>query len=82
MNKLTLSALALLFTLGLAGCSDNEPDEGVDMEQAADNAGDMAEEAGENMEDAAEETGEAVEEGAEETGEAIEEAGEEDDSTY
>ena len=36
MNKLTLSALALLMTLGLAACSQDD-NEGVDLEEAGDN---------------------------------------------
>ena len=50
MNKLTLSALALTMTLGLAACSD-EPDEGVDLEKAGDNAGEMMDEAGDSIEE-------------------------------
>lgn len=76
MNKLTLSALVLMMTLGLAACS--QEDEGADFEQAADNAGDMMEDAGESMDEAIEDTGDAMEE----TGDAMEESYEEatDDS--
>ena len=40
MSKLTLSALALFTTLGLAACSSDN-DEGADFERAGENAGEM-----------------------------------------
>ncbi|MEQ9544585.1 MAG: hypothetical protein RIK85_01095 [Marinobacter sp.] len=72
MNKLTLSALALLMTLGLAACS--QEDEGANFEQAADNAGDMMEDAGESMDEAIEDTGDAMEEAGDSMQESYEEA--------
>ncbi|MFO7529141.1 MAG: hypothetical protein R6W86_10110 [Marinobacter sp.] len=65
MKKQMLVAMALAASLGLVACSseDEEANQGVDIEQAADNAGDMAEEAGDAVGDAAEETAEEVEEG-------------------
>ena len=48
MNKLTLSALLMVLTLGLAACS-SEDNEGVDVEQAADNAGEMMEDAADGL---------------------------------
>ena len=83
MNKFTLSALAIAMTLGLAACSSE--DEGVDMDQAADNAEEMMDDAGDAAENtyedatgqsAWEQTEDAVEDTAEEVGEAAEEAGE------
>ena len=74
MNKLTLSALLMFLTLGLAACS-SEDNEGVDVEQAADNAGDIMEDAADSTEETVEEaTGQdesamgELEEGAEELG--------------
>ena len=73
MNKLTLSALILFMTLGLAACSDDEPE---DAEPPAARAAEFGEEAEQTMEEAAEETGEAMDEAAEETDEAMDDAGE------
>ena len=50
MNKLTLSALALLMTLGLAACSQDD-NEGVDLEEAGDNVEEMADDAGDAVEE-------------------------------
>ena len=54
MNKFTLSALALVATLGLSACS-SESDEGADFEEAGENAEEM-------MDDAANATEETWEE--------------------
>ncbi|KEF31458.1 MAG: hypothetical protein EP339_11045 [Gammaproteobacteria bacterium] len=54
MKKLTLGTLAFVMALGLAACSSEE-NEGVDVEQAADNAGDMMDDAGDSMEETYEE---------------------------
>jgi hypothetical protein len=62
MNKLTLSTLALLLTLGLTACSQDD-NEGVDLEKAGDNVEEMTDDAGDTVEEAAEDTGDAVEEG-------------------
>ncbi|WP_297791574.1 hypothetical protein [uncultured Marinobacter sp.] len=72
MNKLTLSALVLMMTLGLAACS--QEDEGADFEKAADNAGDMMEDAGESMDEAIDDTGDAMEEAGDSMEESYEEA--------
>lgn len=87
MNKLTLSALALLMTLGLAACSQDD-NEGADFEEAGDNIEDMADDAGDSVEETYEdatgqndsawdETKDTAGDAAEETGEAMDEAGEE-----
>lgn len=76
MNKLTLSTLALLLTLGIAGCSDNES-EGVDMEKAADNAEEMTEDAGDAIEETYEDATGQQEGPVEQAGESMEEAGDE-----
>lgn len=72
MNKLTLSALALMMTLGLAACS--QEDEGADFEEAGENAGEMMNDAGDSMEEgiddmgeSADEAGDSMEEGWDET---------------
>ena len=51
MNKLTLSALLMVLTLGLAACGSEEEDESA-FDQAAEDAEEMADDAG----NAAEET--------------------------
>ncbi len=81
MNKLTLSTLALLMTLGLAACSSEE-NEGMDLEQAGDNADDMMEDAGESVGNAAENTKEVLKEAGEDVGEATEDAADSVDDTY
>ncbi|MEX2473611.1 hypothetical protein [Marinobacter sp.] len=75
MNKLTLSALALLMTLGLAACS--QEDEGADFEEAADNAAEMADDAGDSIEEGAEEAGDEMGDAADEAGDSMEEGYEE-----
>jgi len=69
MKKLTLAALIMFMTLGLAACSQDD-EESMDMEEAAEQAGD-------SVEEAADETGDAMEEGAEETQDAAEDLGDE-----
>ncbi|MFL1454766.1 hypothetical protein ACJO5Y_10015 [Marinobacter sp. GN3S48] len=72
MNKLTLSALALIMTLGLAACSQ-EDDEGADFEEAADNAGEMMDDAGDSIEEGAEDTADEMGEAADDAGDSMEE---------
>lgn len=72
MNKLTLSALVLMMTLGLAACSQ-EDNKGPDVERAAENAGDIMEDAGDSM-------GESMEEAGEATQDAMDDMG--DENTY
>jgi outer membrane murein-binding lipoprotein Lpp len=85
MNKLTISALALVMTLGLAGCSSDD-DEVVDLDQAGDNISNMADDAGDSIEETYEDvtgqndstwdkTKDAVGDAGEEMGEAAEETG-------
>ncbi|MGO1502111.1 MAG: hypothetical protein ACTHWH_12610 [Marinobacter sp.] len=92
MNKLTLSALLMFLTLGLAACSSDD-NEGADFDKAADNAGDMVDDAGNSMEETYEEaTGQdegvagEMKEGAEnagdEMGDAADEAGDSMEETY
>lgn len=83
MNKLTLSALLMFLTLGLAACS-SEDNEGADFGEAADNAEEMVDDAGNSVEETYEEaTGQdegvmgEMKEGAENTGEAIGDAADE-----
>lgn len=59
MKTLTLSALALVLSMGLAGCSQDDS-EGVNIDKAADNAGDIANDAGDAIGEAAENSKEAV----------------------
>lgn len=67
MKKLTLAALIMFMTLGLTACGQDD-DEAMDMEEAAEQAGDSAEEGAEN-------TGDAIEDGADATGDAAEDMG-------
>ena len=60
MKKFTLSALLMVLALGLTACSSEES-EGVDVEQAADNAEEMMEDAGEEMSEAAQEAADSAE---------------------
>jgi len=50
MKKFTISALALVMTLGLAGCSSDD-DEMVDLDKAGDNISNMADDAGDAIEE-------------------------------
>lgn len=79
MNKFTLSALALVMSLGLAACSSE--DEGVDFEKAGENAGEIVDDAANATEETWEEaTGQdegvmgELREGAENAGEALNDA--------
>lgn len=92
MNKLTLSALLLMLTLGLAACG-SEDNEGADFDQAADNAEDMLDDAGDSAEETYEEaTGQdkgamgELKEGAEnvgdDIGDAADDAGDSIEETY
>ncbi|WP_228702855.1 YgdI/YgdR family lipoprotein [Marinobacter gelidimuriae] len=85
MKKFTISALALVMTLGLAGCSSDD-DEMVDLDKAGDNISNMADDAGDAIEEsyedvtgqndsAWEETKDAAGDAGEKVGEAAEEAG-------
>ncbi|HEA53969.1 hypothetical protein LCGC14_0925130 [marine sediment metagenome] len=83
MNKLTLSALLMSLTLGLAACSSDD-DEGADFGKAADNVKEMADDAGNSMEETYEEaTGQdkgvmgEMKEGAENVGDEMDDAAEE-----
>ncbi|HLV77439.1 MAG TPA: hypothetical protein VKY53_05885 [Marinobacter sp.] len=91
MNKLTISALALLMTLGLAACSSE--DEGPDFERAGDNAAEMLDDAGDSIEETYEEaTGqdegawgemkEGAEDAADAVGDAADETGDEIEESY
>ncbi|MBB5321648.1 hypothetical protein [Marinobacter oulmenensis] len=91
MNKLTLSALIMVLTLGLAACSSE--DESTDFEDAAENTEDMVDDAGNAVEESYEEaTGqdegvmgemeEGVENAGEEMGEAADEAGDAMEESY
>ena len=79
MNKFTLSALALVATLGLSACS-SESDEGADFEEAGENAEEMMDDAANATEETWEEAtgqdegviGEMQE--ADEAGDSMEEA--------
>jgi len=84
MKKVTISALALVMTLGLAGCSSDD-EEVLDLDQAGDNVSNMADDAGDAIEEtyedvsgqndsALEETKDNVRDAGEEVGEAAEEA--------
>jgi len=85
MKKVTISALALVMTLGLAGCSSDD-DEMVDLDEAGDNISNMADDAGDSVEETYEDatgqndsawdkTKDSVGDAGEEVGEAAEEAG-------
>jgi ElaB/YqjD/DUF883 family membrane-anchored ribosome-binding protein len=85
MKKFTISALALVMTLGLAGCSSDD-DEMVDLDKAGDNISNMADDAGDAVEEsyedvtgqndsASDKTKDAAGDAGEEVGEAAEEAG-------
>ncbi|XKH02155.1 hypothetical protein LG325_05060 [Marinobacter nauticus] len=87
MNKMTLGALLVVSTLGLAACGSEE-EQGSEFEQAAENTEEMVNDAGNAVGETYEETtgqdegalGELQEgaaEAGEEIGESAEEAGEE-----
>lgn len=85
MKKVTIGALALVMSLGLAGCS-SEDDQAVDLDKAGDNISNMADDASDSIEEtyedatgqndsAWEKTQDSVGDAGEEVGEAAEEAG-------
>jgi phosphate uptake regulator len=72
MNKLTLSAIALLMTLGLAGCSQD--DEAVDLDEAGENVQEMADDAADAAEEMGEDIGDAAEDASDEVKDSYNEA--------
>lgn len=83
---LIILVLAAVFSLGLAACGDDEPEDEVSdtagdvgdaAEDTADEAGDTAGEAVDEAEDAAGDVGDAVGDAADEAGETIGEAADE-----
>jgi ElaB/YqjD/DUF883 family membrane-anchored ribosome-binding protein len=83
MRKFTIGALALVLTMGLAGCSSDD-DEMVDLDKAGDNISNMADDAGDAIEESYEDitgqndsAGEEIKDAAEDMGEELGEAAEE-----
>ena len=85
MKKVTISALALVMTLGLAGCGSGD-DDVVDFDKAGDNMSNTADDTGDSIEESYEDatgqndtawerTKDNVGDAGEEVGEAAEETG-------
>ena len=74
MNRLGISAIAILFSFALGGCDRDGP-----IEEAGEGLDDAAEEIKDQIdpEGPAEKAGEAIDEAVDDAGEEIEEAGEE-----